>query len=98
MIESYDIRARNPYGAKLGTHLLNPGGAFKAVSLAIPAGQQLAEHTAPTPALLVMLEGQASFTMGDERVDLEPGSVVHIPPGVVHRVDAATNSHFVLVR
>jgi len=49
MFESYDVMVRNPYGAKLSTQQLNPGGAFKAVSIAIPAGQELAEHTAPSP-------------------------------------------------
>ena len=98
MFENYDVKSRNPYGAKLGTQLLNPGGAFKAVSIAIPAGQQLADHTAPSPALLFMLEGRASFVTGGEQIDLGPGSVVHIPSGVAHRIDAVTDSHFVLVR
>jgi quercetin dioxygenase-like cupin family protein len=31
-------------------------------------------------------------------MDLGPGSVVHIPSGVVHRIDAVSDSHFVLVR
>lgn len=98
MFETYDIKTRNPYAAKLSTQLLNPGGAFKAVSIAIPAGQQLADHTAPSPALLFMIEGQARFSTGTEQIELKPGSVVHIPPAVAHRIDAATDSHFLLVR
>lgn len=98
MFDSYDLRSRNPYGAKLGTQLLNPDGTFKAVSIAIPAGQQLADHTAPSPALLFMIEGQAKFSTGGEQFDLTPWVVVHIPPAVAHRIDATTDSHFVLVR
>jgi quercetin dioxygenase-like cupin family protein len=98
VFESYDIKSRNPYGAKLGTQLLNPGGAFKAVSIAIPAGKQLADHSAPSPALLFVLEGRATLATGAEQIDLAPGSVVHIPQGVVHRIDAVSDSHFVLVR
>lgn len=98
MFEYYDVKSRNPYGAKLGTQVLNPDGTFKAVSIAIPAGQQLADHTAPSPALLFMLEGRARFATGGEQIDLTPGNVVHIPPGVAHRIDAVSDSHFVLVR
>ena len=98
MFDSYDLKSRNPYGAKLGTQLLNPGGAFKAVSIAIPAGQQLADHTAPSPALLFMIEGQARFITGSEELALTAGGAVHIPAGVAHRIEATSNSHFVLVR
>ncbi len=67
MFDSDDLRSRNPYGAKLGTQLLNPDGTFKAVSIAIPAGQQLADHTAPSPALLFMIKGQAKFSSRNSR-------------------------------
>ncbi len=98
MFDSYALRSRNPYSAKLGTQVLNPGGTFKAVSIAIPAGQQLTDHTAPSPALLFMIEGQARFITGSDELALTAGSVVHIPAGVAHRIEATSNSHFVLVR
>jgi quercetin dioxygenase-like cupin family protein len=98
MFESYDVKVRNPYGAKLTTQQLNPGGAFKAVSIAIPAGQQLADHTAPSPAMLFTIEGEARFVAGSEQFPLAPGTVVHIPAGVAHRIEAVQKSHFVLVR
>lgn len=98
MFDSYDLKSRNPYGTQLGTQLLNPGGTFKAVSIAIPTGQQPADHTAPSPALLFMIEGPAKFITGSEQIELMPGSVVHIPPAAAHRIDATTDSHFLLVR
>lgn len=98
MFDSYDLKARNPYGAKLTTRLINPGGSFTAMSVAIPAGQQLADHTSPKPAVLLVIEGQATFSSVSGPIDLSTGSVVHIPPDIVHRIDATTNSHFVLVR
>lgn len=98
MFDSYDLKTRNPYGAKLTTKLINPGGSFTAMSIAIPAGQQLADHTSPKPALLLVIEGQAKFSSVSGQVELSPGSVVHIPQDIAHRIDATTNSHFVLVR
>ena len=97
-MENYDIRTRNPYGERTSTQVLNKEGAFKAVSLAIPAGQELREHVTPGPAILFMLEGAGQFLAGAETIELGPGTVVHIPAGVPHRIVATTDSHFVLVR
>ncbi len=98
MFDSYDLKARNPYGAKLTSRLINPGGSFTAMSIAIPAGQQLADHTSPKPAVLLVIEGQATLSSVSGQIDLLPGGVVHIPSDIAHRIDATTNSHFVLVR
>ena len=98
MFEHYDVRARNPYGDKLSTLNLNPDGAFKVLSLAIPAGQELSAHTAATPARLFMIEGRATFIAGTEEFSLVPGSVVHIPVGQVHHIVALEDSHCILVR
>lgn len=39
-----------------------------------------------------------SRSTGTEQSELKPGSVVHIPPAVTHRIGAVTDSHFLLVR
>jgi quercetin dioxygenase-like cupin family protein len=97
-MEHYDIRSKNPYGEKLSTKVLSQAGGFKAVSLAIPAGEELREHTTPGPAMLFTLEGAGQFTAGGESVTFGPGTVIHIPAGVPHRIVATAASHFVLVR
>lgn len=98
MIATYDLRVKNPYGEKLSTRPLDTGAAFKVISLAIPAGQELPEHTTPTPAVLFMLEGEARFVTAAEEIPLAPGTVVHIPPDIAHRVVAVRDSHLVLVK
>ena len=98
MIESYDVRVANPYGEKLSTKPLTQGGTFKVVSIAIPAGQELAGHQTSVPAMLFVVEGQARFIAGTAEIALVPGTMVPIPPGVVHRIVATKNSHFVLVK
>jgi quercetin dioxygenase-like cupin family protein len=97
-MEHYDVRSKNPYGEKMSTKLLLQTDGFKAVSLAMPAGEELREHTTPGPAMLLTLEGAGEFTAGGESIALGPGTVVHIPAGVPHRVVATAASHFVLVR
>ena len=64
----------------------------------LAAGATLAYRTAPSTALLIMIEGQATFSTGSEKIAMKAGTVVHIPSTVEHRIDAISDSHFVLVR
>jgi quercetin dioxygenase-like cupin family protein len=98
MMESYDIRDANPYGAKLSTKTLNKDGAFKMISIAIPAGQELSEHSTPGAAVLFVVEGEARFIAGPEDIRLAPGTVLNIPPGRVHRITATRDTSLILVR
>ena len=98
LMESYDIRDAQPYGAKLSTKALNKDGAFKMTSIAIPAGQQLSEHSTPGAAVLFVVEGEARFIAGSEDVRLAPGIVLNIPPGRVHRITATRDTRVILVR
>lgn len=97
-METYDLRAKNPVGDKLSALALDTKAAFKAISLSIPAGKELPEHTTPTPAVLFMLEGEARFITASEEISLTPGKVVHIPPEVPHRVVAVRDSQLVLIK
>jgi len=87
MIESYDVCVANPYGEKLSTKPLSQGGTFKMVSIAIPAGQELAGHQSPVPAMLLVVEGESRFVAEDEELRLAPGTVVReaSPQGFVSR-------------
>lgn len=97
-IQTYDLRQKNPWSGKLSVLPLESGTASKVVSLAIPAGQELPEHTTPTPALLVLVEGEVRFVTADEDLTLTPGRVVHIPTAVPHRVVAVRDSQLILVK
>lgn len=97
-MESYDIRDAHPYGAKLSTKALNKDGAFKMISIAIPAGQELSEHSTPVAAVLFVVEGEARFIAGSEDIRLAPGTVLNIPPGRVHRITATRDTRVILAR
>ncbi len=98
MIETYDLRVKNPYGAKLSALPLDTGASFKTISLAIPAGKELPEHKTPSPAVLFLFEGEARFITDQGEIPMTPGTVVHIPADVPHRIVATTDSHLVLVK
>ena len=64
---------------------------------AFDAGESLSEHTAPFDALVLVLEGALTLTVGGQRVDAVPGTVVRMPPGVPHAVDAPQPSRMLLI-
>ncbi len=55
---------------------------------AFDAGQGLTEHTSPFDALVLVLEGALSLTVGGVSVSATPGSVVRLPADVAHAVEA----------
>lgn len=54
------------------------------------AGQELSEHTASKPAILQVVAGEGTFGLGDQRVEVGPGSFAHMAPHLPHTVTART--------
>jgi quercetin dioxygenase-like cupin family protein len=42
-------------------------------------GQELSTHSAPTPAVIHFLEGEAEVQLGEDRVRAQSGSFVYMP-------------------
>ena len=61
-------------------------------------GQELSTHSAPTPALLYFLQGEADVRLGDEIVAGKPGSFVYMPPMLPHGISAKTPVMMLLVQ
>ena len=55
---------------------------------AFDAGQGLTEHTSPFEALVMVLEGSLTLTIGGTPVVARPGTIVRMPANVPHAVDA----------
>ena len=62
----------------------------KAILFGFAAGQELSEHTASQPAVLHFLQGEADLTLGDDEMEAQPGTWVHMPPNLPHSVLAKT--------
>ena len=72
-----------------------PGGNL--TLFAFDAGQELAEHTAPFDALVIVLEGARDLTIGGTRVRATPGTIVNMPGGVPHAVEAPEPARMLLL-
>ena len=63
---------------------------------AFAAGQELTEHTATSAAILQVLDGSFSLTLGSDTVAFETGAWVHMPPQLVHGLVAHRPSQLLL--
>lgn len=62
------------------------------------AGQELSNHSAPTPALLYFLQGEADVSLGDDIVKAKSGSFVYMPPMLPHGISAKAPVMMLLVQ
>jgi quercetin dioxygenase-like cupin family protein len=62
------------------------------------AGQELSAHSAPTPAVLYFLEGDAEVRLGDDTVSAQTGSFVYMPPMLTHGICAKSAVKMLLIQ
>jgi quercetin dioxygenase-like cupin family protein len=62
----------------------------KAVIFGFGKGEELSEHTASMPAILHFVKGEATLTLGDDTVEAQSGTWIHMPPELKHSVETRT--------
>ena len=62
----------------------------KVVLFGFAVGEELSEHTASMPAIIQIISGEASLTIGGEAVSGKPGTWIHMPAKMPHSVKAQT--------
>ena len=62
----------------------------KVVLFAFAAGDGLAQHVAPLPAIIQIVKGEASLTVGEESVAGKPGTWIQMEPKMPHSIKATT--------
>ena len=64
---------------------------------AFDAGQGLTEHTSPFDALVLVLDGALTLTVGGAVLHATPGTIVRLPAAIPHAVDAPEPARMLLV-
>ncbi len=64
---------------------------------AFDGGQALTEHTSPYDALVMVLSGTLTLTIGGAEVTAVPGTIVRMPATVTHAVDAPEPARMLLI-
>lgn len=64
---------------------------------AFDAGQGLTEHTTAFDALVLVLEGRLTLTVGGTPVQAAAGTILRFPANVPHAVDAGEPARMLLI-
>ncbi|RPI09511.1 MAG: cupin, partial [Acidobacteriales bacterium] len=62
----------------------------KVVLFGFAAGQELSAHTAPFPATLAFLKGEATLRLGEDEKEATEGTFVYMTPYLEHGIKAKT--------
>jgi quercetin dioxygenase-like cupin family protein len=76
-----------PESGKLTT-LLADNLNVKVVLFAFAAGEGLSKHVAPLPAMIQIIKGEATLTVGEETVSARSGTWIHMAASTPHSVKA----------
>jgi quercetin dioxygenase-like cupin family protein len=70
---------------------------IKAVLFGFGQGQELSEHTAAKPAMIFFVRGEASVGLGDDILNAQAGTWVHMSANLKHMIKAKTPLVMLLV-
>ena len=73
------------------------GNGFTAVLFAFDAGQELSEHTSTKSAILQIIEGEASLTLGEDAHKVSKGAWIQMQPNLKHSIYAETPLKMILL-
>ena len=90
-----DLVAYQPGAVVSRTLVKKPAGTV--TLFAFDAGQGLSEHTAPFAALVHVLDGRASITVGGTPHEVPAGQVLLLPANVPHAVAAKERFKMLLI-
>jgi quercetin dioxygenase-like cupin family protein len=82
-------QARVPENGILSQTLQNDDRT-KVVLFGFAPGQELSAHTAPYPAILTFLKGEATVRLGEDEREAAEGSFVYMTPYLEHGIKAKT--------
>ncbi len=72
------------------SHTLYNDEGVKIILFGFAPGQELTAHTAPMPATLCFLKGEATLILGEDKMEAAPGTLVHMQPNLTHGIVAKT--------
>jgi quercetin dioxygenase-like cupin family protein len=81
----------------IASRVLHKTGGGNVTLFAFEKGQALTEHTSPFDALVFVLEGAMTLTIGGKPVKAAAGTVTRMPADVPHALDADERTRMLLV-
>ena len=63
----------------------------KTILFGFAAGQELSAHTAPFPAILTFIKGEATLRLGADEMEASEGTFAYMTPLLEHGIKAKTD-------
>ncbi len=96
--EALELRALiTPTEQGIASRVLARAAGGTATLFAFDAGQELSEHSTSFDALVLVLEGALSLTIGGTLTTAVPGTIVRMPPNIPHAVHALEPTRMLLI-
>jgi quercetin dioxygenase-like cupin family protein len=86
------------YAEKINNKVFFESENYKMILFAIKKDQVLKPHSAPMDTPLLVLEGSAKVTIGDEEFVLHEGDDIVLPKDIAHGVYPLSNVKFLLIK
>jgi quercetin dioxygenase-like cupin family protein len=90
-----DLIAPTEHG--IASRVLAKTGGGNVTLFAFDAGEGLSEHTTPFDALVVVLDGTMTLTIGGRALQAAAGTIVRMPADIPHAVDAISAARMLLI-
>lgn len=72
------------------SHTVHNDESVKIILFGFAPGQELTAHTAPMPATIQVLRGEAQVTLGSDSMQAGDGCLIHMQPNLAHGIVAKT--------
>jgi quercetin dioxygenase-like cupin family protein len=89
-IASLDVEPRQP-------QVLRSDEETRAITINLPAGEELQEHQVHERAWVVVASGEVEIQNGGDTVTGGPGFLAHFEPNERHEVRAKTDTRLILI-
>ena len=89
LIKNLEAEVQIPENGILSRTLYNDDH-LKILVFGFAAGQELSAHTAPMSASIYIHSGEADLKLGEDVHQAQAGTMVHMPPQLVHGILART--------
>lgn len=94
--ENLKQHASLPAGGIL-SRTLHADEKHKVLQFCFAPGTELSAHTAPVPAILYFVSGEAELQLGEDRKDVSEGAFAWMSPRLEHAIRARTEVIMLLI-
>ena len=84
-----------PHG--IASRILGKAAGGNMTLFAFDEGQGLSEHSSPFDAFVLVLDGTLCLTIGGASVQAAAGTIVRMPAGIPHALDASEPCRMLLI-